>query len=256
MRFPLLPFAVLAAVLLTLTAACGSDPTPTPTPTPSPTPTPTPTATPTPVPTPTPAPAVKSGVPWRDVVDELSPAEADCARGVVGEDAYEAFFDGPALGGLQDFPLSCLEQETVIDMLIGQVGAQAGGLRPESETCLRETFALVDVDVLGNLGADTFSGDLAAAVGPAIGLAYCLSDEEAAAISVTGILYGESGFDITVAQVVCIVERVDIGDIFTVLGAAGTGGEEPDPNDALALFQTLSECGVDFAALGGLGGPP
>ena len=255
MRVAHLSFAVLGAALLALAAACAS---PTPTPTPTPSPTPTPTATPTPVPTPTPTAAMRvSGVVWRDLVGGLSPAEAGCLRDQIGGDAYEALLDQPVFGGetaLTDIPLDCLEQETAVDVIIGQLDAQAGGLSQESETCLRETFTSVEFGMLGESAVNPSGGDLGAVIGPAIGLAYCLSDEEAAAISVADII-GEPLFEI-----ICVVERVDIGELFATV--VDPDAAEEDADAALALLQALSECGIDFAALFGaaegglLGGSP
>ncbi len=262
MRVAHLSFAVLGAALLALAAACAS-PTPTPTPTPTPSPTPTPTATPTPVPTPTPTAAMRvSGVAWRDLVGGLSPAEAGCLRDQVGGDAYEALLDQPVFGGeaaLTDIPLDCLEQETAVDIIIGQLDAQADGLSRESETCLRETFTSVEFGMLGESAVDPSGGDLGAVIGPAIGLAYCLSDEEAAAVSVADII-GEPLFDVSIAQIICVVERVDIGELFATV--VDPDAAEEDADAALALLQALSECGIDFAALFGaaegglLGGSP
>ena len=151
------------------------------------------------------------------------------------------------------------EQETAIDLIVGQLDAQAGGLSDASEGCLRETFASVDFGLLENSAADPSGGDPGAVIGPAIGLAYCLSDEEAAAISVADII-GEPSFDISIAQIICVVERVDIGELFATIDDPAAAQE--DPSAALALLQALSGCGIDLAALAGaaangsLGGSP
>ncbi len=234
----------VAALAVALTAACGSDPTPTPTPTPAPTPTPTPL----------PPIAIDSSDAWRDVASELSPDETSCIRGRLGDEVYEELLDKPALAqdaGLASLPIDCLEQKNAIALFVARIDAQAGGLAPESESCLRETLADTDIGLLTNAVNDPDSVS-APSLGNAVGLAYCLNDEEAAAVSV-GDLIGEPSLDFTVAQFTCIADRVDIAALLAPPDASAAGdAAEFNP---LALLQALSECGVDLSAFGGDAAP-
>ncbi len=256
--------AMLAAAVLAA-AACGTDPTPTPTPAARPTPTPTPTATPTPPPTPTATPLppsitvdIGAGAVWRDVDDELYPSERDCIRSALGDDTYQALLDEPALAegtALTALPLGCLQQANAVIMVVAYLDDRVGGLSPDSENCLRRTFATADFGLLARVSGATDGGaapDFGAAIGSAIGLAFCLNDEESAAVSV-GELIGDPALDFSVAQFVCIVEHVDIQQLLLALAApdssADDGGELPAI--PIELFQALSECEIELAAPAG-----
>ena len=239
--FRLLTLLALVVSALALTAACSSDPTPTPTPSPTPTPTPEPTLT------------IDADTIWRDVAGALTPAEVSCLRGELGEDAYDALLDEPVLAGgpyLASLPVSCLEQETAIDFIVALLDVQVGGLSSDSETCLRGTFATVDISRLAGL-ANAPTGDvndIGAAIGGTVGLAFCLTDEEAAMVSI-GDLLGDAMGDITLAQFTCVMEQVDISEVLPLLESLNTGGEFTGPS--LEVFQAVADCGIDFNTDGG-----
>ncbi len=202
------------------------------------------------IPTPVPTPPV--GVVWRDIASELSTGEVECLRGEMGGASYESLLDQPVFGGVlvMDLPLRCFEQETIIETLIGRLNAVTGGLSGGSEACLRERFASVDLGMLQDAAdtSDGFSEDLAAALGPLISLAHCLADEEANVVFLADIT-GNPSLAVSVAQIVCVDERAGLAEFF-----AGTIAQ--DPNAAQALFQALSECGIDLARVAGGGGFP
>ncbi len=237
----LLVILASAALALALTAACASNPTPTPTPSPTPTPAPEPTL------------SIDADTVWRDVAGALTPAEISCVHGELGSDAYDALLNEPVLAGgpyLASLPVGCLEQETAIDFIVALLNAQVGGLSADSETCLRGTFATVDISQLAGLaGAPTGdANDIGAAIGGAVGLAFCLTDEEAAMVS-TGDLLGDAMGEITLAQFTCVIEQVDISEVLTLLETLNAGGEPTLPS--LEVFQAVADCGIDFNADGG-----
>ncbi len=238
--FPLLTLLALAVSALALAAACGSDPTPTPTPSPTPTPTPEPALT------------IDADTVWRDVAGALTPNEISCVHGELGGDAYDALLDEPVLAGgpyLASLPVGCLEQETAIDFIVAFLDFRVGGLSSDSETCLRGTFSTVDISQLAGLAEPTGDvNDIGGAIGGAVGLAFCLTDEEAAMVS-TGDLLGDAMGDISLAQFTCVVEQVDITEILMLLEILNAGGQPTLPS--LDVFQAVADCGIDFNTDGG-----
>jgi len=194
--------------------------------------------------------AIGGGTLWRDVAAELYPAEAECIRSELGAEAYEALLGEPVLAGgtaLTELPAGCLEQSNAVELVVAYLDAKAGGLSPESETCLRQTFAVADFGLIARASDapdDGGASALGAAIGSAIGLAFCLNDEEAALVSV-GDLADDPALDFSVAQFACIVERVDVEQLLLTLAApADGGGGDESPAVPAEFFQALSECAV------------
>ena len=280
---------VVMAALAVLAAAACSAPAPTATPTPEPTATPTlaptatatatatpePTATPTPAPAPTAtadsAPAPGSGgadgspLTWRAVVDGLSAEELTCLReGQAGTSRVGLYdwllerLDEPVFGGevtVMNLPLGCFEQAKILDALVGRLHALTDGLSGESEACVREGFASVDLGLLQENaeGVDPIPvEDAAAALGPLIALAYCLNEEEAGAVTLADVT-GHS-LRITVAQVVCIAEGVDLDAMFVwqSRSVSDPAALQELQQTVMGFFGTMQACGADPAsALGG-----
>ena len=273
---------VMAALAVLVAAACSAPaPTATATPTPAPTATatptlaptatatatatPEPTATPTPAPAPTAtadsAPAANSGaadgspLTWRAVVNGLSAEELACLReGQAGTSRAGLYdwvlerIDEPVFGGevtVMRLPLGCFEQAKILDALLGRLHALTGGLSGESEACVREGFASVDLGLLQENaeGVDPIPvEDAAAALGPLIALAYCLNEEEAGAVTLADIT-GHS-LRISVAQVVCIAEGVDLDAMF-VWQSRSVSDPAALQQTVWKLFETMDACGVD-----------
>ena len=236
-----IPLLVLLGIL-TLASACGSDPTPTPTPSP----TPTPTATPTPLP-PTPTPPPAPSVPFDqfeimptttvgELVAYLSEEEVSCLRSTIGEGIFNSIqgITFSALPpGTADFPVDCLSPESAINMQIAFMSAEVGGLSLETRGCIK-ALALENPAVFGIGEPPANPG---AALGAAMQMQLCLSDEEAAAFGAS------SGGELPPPSVMrCVEEQIgDLEDLIAVFS-----GQEPDQEAMLGLMAAAIECGLEF----------
>ncbi|MBM3940266.1 MAG: hypothetical protein FJ318_05135 [SAR202 cluster bacterium] len=226
MRLCLRPLAVpaIAVILAVLLAACGSAAT----------------ATPTPVPTPMPPIRIDAGTTGRDVVAQLPPDEADCLRRQMEPEAYEAMLNAPAASGLEfnsSGAAGCIGGNTSIALVTGVIAYQAGGdLSVETRNCIRGTLGALNLQQL--LGAMTGPGPGSA--GSVLGLLFCLSDDEAARISLAGLRTGDpDAGGPTLADIRCVSQRVDINTLAFALS------QIDNPSRIPATVQlAFQECGV------------
>ena len=227
---------VLAAVTVMLAAACGGEPTPTPTP--------SPTATPTPTPTPTPAgpPAfeVNADTVGRSIVELLTDAEAGCIRERLGEADFQRLLDEPVSGSsgrITRFPYECLEKETGAALAAAVVSAQAGGMRAESEDCIRDLF------LSGEGGASAFfaaqSSSDAESIALALNFILCLTDEEAEALAEQ-----PGGFEAFPPSALrCATEQVSVGELARLFEPA----DGAPPAISAEMIRVLRDCGFGDA---------
>ena len=260
---------VAAAVktILEATAQARANETPTATPSPTDTPAPTPTPTvaatlpPTPAPTQAPAPGVGDGggtgggalapLPLADVgalMGEVSDAERAClvASPDLSPDRLAQLATSPESATPEERAafLDCLEHETELRLLLTGVLTATGPLSVESSTCLRDTYADVDVaDLLDGPVSDP-GDDVAAQQAMArtmvmfmVSLSCLNEDEFAMAGQAIGIAPGEyEGFQ-------CVLEAAGGQEGLVVW--LSPGAEFP-----AALFEAAFNCGLQ------LGGPP
>ena len=121
----------------------------------------------------------------------------------------------------------------------------AGTLSAAEADCVRDRIGVANSEALLDqpvLGRDAPLTDLPLD---------CLEEETAAyvvlvAIYVTSIR-GEPVFGIPVAQTRCVLENVDLDQLFGAM--SGPDAAQEDPGAALALLPALSECRIDLAAL-------
>lgn len=230
MRLPSRLAVLLASIAASavLASACAAEPTPTPTPTPEPTPTPQTVF------------VIDERTLGRDFIDGLPPEEAACVRGRLGDEAFAALLDRPVLTGgvdLAAFPIGCLGWQAALDLVVAGTAAETGGLSRDSETCIRTTFANVDIASFAESFTDTMGGEamgpalIGDAVGLLVGFMLCLSEEEAAAFDLFGNEEGPSLQDLR-----CVLERVQITEIAALLeNFAGGEGAPPSPGTLAAL---------------------
>ena len=224
-----------AVVALLLMAACGADPTPTP----------TPTSAPTPTPTPPPSIAITDTTLVRALIAQLPPDEVVCLQSRVGEPAYSAlqqrsiFSDGSVH---LDFDLTeCLSDETVIRVFIGALSHEAGGLSDDTLTCIRGTLGNANLISLLS-GPD---GDLTQGFGVLTGLLLCLTEEEAERVSITALLGDAERPELTLGNLRCLAERVDLTELQATIESLTSAAELPP----LDLIATLIACGITLPAL-------
>ena len=157
--------AVEAPASTPMPDACCPTVAPTPTPTPVPTPAPTPTSAPEPTPTaePTPDPTVSSGdeildldenSTWQDVYDTLSSSEQSCIRDAMDVDALESLLElnvlkAEAVAGPEEIgAITCLEPEKASILYTSAVIASMGDASPETQACVAELMAGLDLTAL------------------------------------------------------------------------------------------------------------
>ena len=223
--------AVLALVAtVAFASACSSDPTPSATATSTPTPTPTPTAVPVSVPIEDLD--ITGSTTVGEIIGALSDTESDCVRYTMGAGTLDAIL-GVALAGVPpgaaDFPLDCLTQDNAVHIGIAFMALEAGGLSAETRECVRG-IALESPHVLGigDPPADAASAMIGILQGH-----LCLSDEEAAALSVG------RDVDLPPPSALRCMERHLGGpeSMVAVFSAA-----EPDTSDAFNLLSAAMAC--------------
>ena len=270
----LLPFVLLAA-MATLLACSGPAPSPTNTPpppptaaavntpTPEPTPTPRPTETPAPPPTAAPTPAEPAKAMPRDIAESggLTPLPIDDPEAIAAElsdaelacVAPEDDVDGLPLG---IFPtpelftpeeqvqlIGCLEDETMLRLLVTGLIGQTGPLSAETSSCIRD--GMRGIDLRSVLLAGTAGDEEAAMVGSMaavfLGLS-CLNDEEFEAVAPS---LGMTPDDRESLQ--CLMEA--LGGPEGMTATMGSG----DESAFTAVFGAAMGCGLqlDGAAPGG-----
>ena len=231
---------VLAALIIMLAAACGGEPTPTPTPTPAPTPTPTPTGPP--------AFEVDADTLGRSIIALLTDAEADCIRERLGEADFQRLLDEPVAGGSGEepaLPFECLEKETGAALAVAVVSAQAGGMRAESEDCIRDLY------LSGEGGASAFfaseqSSDVES-IALALNFILCLTDDEAEALAEPG---GFEAFRPSALR--CATEHVSVEELARLFEPA----DGAPPAISAEMIQVLSDCGFGDGPEGPPGDSP
>lgn len=170
----------------TATPAATATATPDPTATPTPAPSPTATATPTPTATPTTAPLTVNPIainPEEDpdgFIAALPPDEVDCASDAVGglsvfRDLVAApdGLDEAATPGQMDALTACIGSQTVQNVMIGRLAAEAGGLSNETIACVADQTSDIEFSNIFR-GLDLGGEDLKSAV---LAL-FCLSPAE------------------------------------------------------------------------------
>ncbi|MEX2431482.1 MAG: hypothetical protein WD645_06130 [Dehalococcoidia bacterium] len=252
-----LNFAPLALAFLLL-AACGpvesaAGPSPTPPPTVSPTPEP-----PVSAPFLDLAPDATVG----DLMERVPESERACVQERIGQEQYEALEDEPAFQeGAQplalDLPVECFSQESFIGISVAGIARQADGLSGDTVRCIEGTLA----DVGPALFADEGTADGGAAgsgqdpaqqqgmFGAAIGLVLCLTEEEASRIDL-GAVIGEGGPPLTLQDLRCVMQRVDVDAFISLFSGMdsrdGTPTTPQDPQQLSRLFEALVACDVDL----------
>ena len=236
-----LALVVLAAVALGVVGACGDDPTPTP--------------APTPTPTPSPFMSLPADAVWGDVVGLLAEPEQQCLRDSAGT-SFDAQLATPVFGSvgsyLSDIFVPCLPPETVVDLVVANLSHQAGGLSGDSAACIRGTFSNVDLRAVFE-ATEGSQGEARAAFGSVLGTLLCLNDDEASRISVSG-LFDAAEAGLSLQDLRCVVQRVDIAVLLDLFVPAGPDAPPPDLSRTVELLAALQECGVNLEELGG--GPP
>ena len=244
---------VLAALTLTLAAACGGDsPPPTPTATLPPTPTPSPTPLPAPTSTPTPAgpPAfeVNADTLGRSIIALLTDAEADCIRERLGEAGFQRLLDEPVgIGSGEDpaLPFECLEKETAAALAVALISAQAGGMRPESEDCIRSLLLSAEGGTTAFFAAQ--SNNDAESTALALNFILCLTDDEAEALAEPG---GFEAFRPSALR--CATEHVSVEELARLFEPA----DGAPPAISAEMIQVLSDCGFGDGPEGPPGDSP
>ena len=136
----LLLSALAVAAVCTLMAACGTDPAPTP----------TPVATSTPTPEPTQPPLtmrdlrITQATTGQHLVDRVSGAEAGCLSSTMGDANYRMFLGAPLMVAVaaeeRAYALfaACLEQESLVPLGVGLMGAHMGGWSADAVECVTD----------------------------------------------------------------------------------------------------------------------
>ncbi|MEX2599119.1 MAG: hypothetical protein WD533_05625 [Dehalococcoidia bacterium] len=216
--------AVVLLIMLALTACGSGDPTPAPSPTPSPTPEP---------PLAAPFLDLSADSTFGDVLQRLPADERDCLQEGLSPEQAEAlesqpaFQDGDAQPWEAGLDPECLSRDTIIGLLSGGVAQQAGGLGNASLRCIENTFAGVDVEAFAQGQSDPDPGQQQESLGAAVALLLCLTEEEAARVEVGDALGGEA-LPITLQDLRCVVQQVEV-DLLTRLLGALDGAEQTEP---------------------------
>ena len=261
----LLVTTVLTVILIALAACTGATPAPNPTETPAPSPTaaatpvpantPAPTETPAPSPTerPTAAPTAKPTTPPTpstsgtlaplDIQDPqalesgLSDAELACTGGPERLIGALAGLGTPSPDVLAEL-FGCLEDETLERLFLA--GFVAGPLSPETSTCVRTAFDVIDPRTVMTAGIEGDPGRaMAGSMAAFMVTTACLNDEEWEQAAPE---MGMSPQDREVGQ--CLMEALGgPGQMAEAMTAAGEG-------DFAALAGAGEECELD------LGPPP
>ena len=91
---------------------------------------------------------------WQDVYDVLSSSEQSCIRDAIDEDALEALLQlnvlrESAVAGLEELgAITCLEPEKASILYTSAVIASMGDASPETQECVRELIADLDLTAL------------------------------------------------------------------------------------------------------------
>lgn len=223
------------AAIMAVAIACSSKP-PTPTPVP---PTATPTATPTPVPVkPIEIDPVADPVGF---LNALPASEATCAGDALGGRArvLALLESGPGSSKLTsaeaDALDTCLSDETVQAVFIGQLSRDAG-------TLSADTVACISAKTTGMSAAGLFMEQPATdSVISSLQGIFCLTQEERVDLSASDSNYGFSEFG-GINALECVVNGVGPTGLQDLLGVAGEGGLNVA---ALGdLFPLMIDCGA------------
>lgn len=181
----------------------------------------------------------------RDIIGGLPDAESACVRDALGEEAFEQLLDSPVStgGGFQAFPFDCIGPETRGRITAALIGADAGGLTSESESCLAALYA-------SNPGAASFGLQAAPGNSPEaftlfIDTLLCLTDEEAEAL-MSGV-GGESGFPAP-SDLRCIIDSLGTENYVALMTGVGSLFEGQPSEEMVQLlaraFEAFEACGV------------
>ena len=218
---------IALAAVMAFAIACSSSPKPTATPVP-------PTATPVPTATPTPVPVTTIEIdPVADPVgflEALPAQEVSCAGDALGtKDRLVEILEAGLGNGLltsseADALDSCLSDETVRAIFIGQLSRESGGLSVATIVCISEK--------VGGMSAAALFLDEPApdVIISSLQGIFCLNAEERTAISAGDTIYGFGAFG-GIDSLECVVN-----------GIGPTGLED--------LMGVASDGAIDFAALG------
>ncbi len=117
------------------------------------------------------------------MVGAFTESERSCVRGELGAEGYDDLLARTVLGTEMwpdDFPASCLEEETAIDLSVGLLAA-AGELSSGTRECVGQAYADSGAVSLGFILSDEFGlGDQGEGIGLILGFLLCLTDEESA----------------------------------------------------------------------------
>lgn len=220
----------------------------------TPAPTPTPTSTLIPMVILDPIATLDGEATFADFLNFLPPESIRCITDKVGQFSYEQLLSQPLFSETINFdeelPLECLDQDTILSLVIARLAKAAGGLTDMTSICIRETFIDLDVKSLAEITPGDVSSDiLGDALGIGIGMLLCLSDEEAAQITAGGILgeTGEAG-NFSLADLRCLLEVVDVAQIIGLIEAVDSN-TTLDLSTSLSVLAALNTCDINLSNL-------
>ena len=205
--------------LLALLAACDATPTPT-------------TAPPQPV-------EVTAPATGREIFRQLSTAEQNCIRESLNANALGRFLDMSLSDNGQVYVpdnafLTCLSTESALALFIGTINIATGGLSPSTLTCIRNTLDALRGSQVLNQGQQSQER----MVSSLPGMLLCLTDDEAAKVSLASVLGGPSVNGPTLADIRCMIQHADVGELL----AAFNSSSSFEPTDS--LLDVLLRCGL------------
>ena len=194
-------------------------------------------------------PTIDRDTPGSAILESFTEQEVACINAELGDEAFQALMEQPVSAASPDFqfPFHCLSQEAAIGLTINLLSGQAGGLTPESQSCLQGFYA--------EYGVEPQVEDPAAAIEYGLRFSLCLTDEEAQALAdpsdPTGGLPKPS-------ELRCISEHTDIGNLATVVEAflLSFGGDlSAEPSQEMmeamtGMMAAAAACNLDLAGLG------
>ena len=182
----------------------------------------------------------------RDLIAVFTEDEVSCIRSALSEDAYTALLDKPALE-FDDpafvFSGECLSAESNTTIVVGVMAADAGGLSPDSTSCLRDAVAAEDP-------ASFWSNDPVDGLGAAfiIDSILCVTDEESTRQDANA---GRDPF-LAPSQLQCIVDAAGREKLIALFDALNDPTADGPPFDLLTgLLPAMQTCGVDIFASAG-----
>jgi hypothetical protein len=221
-KLALLRAGAFSLLLLALVAACNDE---------DPTPTSTPTVLP-PI-------SVTADSTGGDIFSQLPASEQTCLEEALDTNEFEQLLVAGIYGDVLSFlnaeeVIDCFSNDSVVRLFIGELVSEAGVLSDGTITCIRNTLGSVDLQTV--LSRGTTGGQ--SALGGLTGMLLCLTEEEAERISLRDLLDSDQGDVLTLADVRCLAEHVDLKEL-EALVSGPDNLEFPE-----SLLTALVECGT------------